>query len=311
MIHCDANSLSFLSIRLVKSKLQEIRNKIEISAGLSTDSFSSFDSVLNICNMIWMEQEEVKRKKLAEEESLYVHKTHCETENEEEVILGEIEQMFPTDVDNDFGEFIESNSLEKVIKKPTPKKPTPNKSLDILSMQDMNMLCRNFIDVMNKFSRCYYYDPKTSANGSKTTLDFITPYKTNALVFNQLLKKFKSCLDTETDEIFYGGIGLIIGITQQNYDFVQITGESLHARPCTNNLYRSLRLDKPDRPYDFYKDSNTSEIMGCTDVLRKIEIKCNDELKLWPDHAVLIDVSTKFSAPFFDVSSSFSIPSTT
>lgn len=78
-------------------------------------------------------------------------RTHCETEDEEEVILGEIEKMFPTDVDNDFGEFIESNSLEKIIKKATPKKS--NKSVDILSMDDMKLLCRSFIDIMNRFSR--------------------------------------------------------------------------------------------------------------------------------------------------------------
>lgn len=65
---------SFRSYRLVKSKLHEIRNKIEIETGLSTDSFSKLDSVLNICNKIWMEQEEVKRKRIAEEESLYVQK---------------------------------------------------------------------------------------------------------------------------------------------------------------------------------------------------------------------------------------------
>lgn len=78
-------------------------------------------------------------------------RTHCETEDEEEVILGEIEKMFPTDVDNDFGEFIQSNSLEKIIKKANPK--TSIKSLDVLSMEDMALLCRSFIDIMTRFSR--------------------------------------------------------------------------------------------------------------------------------------------------------------
>ncbi|XP_037035796.1 midasin isoform X2 [Bradysia coprophila] len=254
---------------LVKSKLHEIRNRIEISGDVSLDSFSKYDSVLNICNMIWMEQEELKRKKLAEEESLYVHKTHCETEDEEEVILSEIEKMFPTDVDNDFGEFIQSNTLEKIIKKAVPKKS--NKSLDILSMEDMKLLCKSFVDITNKFSRSYYYNPKLSGNKGKMVLDFISPFKINSFVFNQLLNKYRSCLDNKMDEIFYGGVGLIIAISQQNYDFLQLT-------------------EKPDRPYDFYKDSNISEIVGSTEVLSKIEIRTNDELNLWPDHAVLIDM---------------------
>lgn len=59
--------------------------------------------------------------------------------------------MFPTDVDNDFGEFIQSSTLEKIIKKGNPKKS--NKSLDVLSMEDMALLCKSFIHIMNKFSR--------------------------------------------------------------------------------------------------------------------------------------------------------------
>lgn len=65
--------------------------------------------------------------------------------------MGEIEKMFPTDVDNDFGEFIQSNSLEKIIKKAAPKKS--NKTLNILSMEDMKLLCKSFIDITKKFSR--------------------------------------------------------------------------------------------------------------------------------------------------------------
>lgn len=78
-------------------------------------------------------------------------RTHCETEDEEAVILGEIEKMFPTDVDNDFGEFIQSNTLEKIIKKAAPKKAAI--SVDILSMDDMKLLCKSFVDIMNRFSR--------------------------------------------------------------------------------------------------------------------------------------------------------------
>lgn len=94
------------------------------------------------------------------------------------------------------------------------------------------------------------------------------------------------------DEIFYGGVGLIIAMAQQNYDFVQLTGME-HRRITRHHRSKAftLFLDKPDRPYDFYKDSNVPEILGSTEVLRKIEIRTNDELKLWPDHAVLVDVS--------------------
>lgn len=59
--------------------------------------------------------------------------------------------MFPTDVDNDFGEFIQENSLEKIIKKTIPKKV--NTISDVLSSEDMKLLCKSFINVMHNFSR--------------------------------------------------------------------------------------------------------------------------------------------------------------
>lgn len=78
-------------------------------------------------------------------------RTHCETVNEDQVILEEIEKVFPTNVQNDFGEFIEEKSSDEIIKKATPKKS--DKTLDVLSMEDMKFLCKSFIDIMNKFSR--------------------------------------------------------------------------------------------------------------------------------------------------------------
>lgn len=185
---------------------------------------------------------------------LILWRTRCETEDEEEVILAEIEKMFPTDVDTDFGEFIQSDSLEKIVKKSIPKEAS--KSSDILSPEDMKLLCTSFINIMQNFSRfvckacklihvqyllmsldsfellrCYYYNSKMNSNTPTTHLDFITPYETNSSVFNQLLKKYKSCLNTKMDETFYGGLGLIIGISQQNYDFLQISG-LYRVNPC-------------------------------------------------------------------------------
>ena len=86
------------------------------------------------------------------------HRTHCETE--EEIILGEIEKMFPTDGDNNFVKFIQSNTLEKIIKKAAPKKS--HKSVDILSIEDMKLLCKSFVDIMHKFSRFapHHFDGK-------------------------------------------------------------------------------------------------------------------------------------------------------
>lgn len=63
-----------LTYRLIKSKLEELHNKVVVAKEISADTFASFDATLNAFNQIWKKQEELRRKKAMEEESLYVNK---------------------------------------------------------------------------------------------------------------------------------------------------------------------------------------------------------------------------------------------
>lgn len=134
----------------MKSKLQEIQNSLIVSGAINEANFRKFDATLSVFNQIWKRQEETKRKRAIEEESLYVNKTKCVTEDEEEIVNQEIEQMFPSYVDDDFGEFIQNATLEQVIKKPTQN---PKTQMDILRDEDLKFICETFIDIMHKYSR--------------------------------------------------------------------------------------------------------------------------------------------------------------
>lgn len=134
----------------MKSKLQEIQNTLIVSGAIDESIFGKFDATLSVFNQIWKKREETKRKRAIEEESLYVNKTKCVTEDDEEIVNQEIEQMFPNYVDDDFGEFIQTATLEQVIKKPTPNSKTQT---NILSDDDLKFICEKFIDIMNKYSR--------------------------------------------------------------------------------------------------------------------------------------------------------------
>lgn len=133
----------------MKSKLQEIQNTLIVSGAINESNFRKFDATLSVFNQIWKRQEETKRKRAIEEDSLYVTKTKCATEDEEEIVNQEIEQMFPSYVDDDFGEFIQSATLEQVIKKPVPTA----KAQDVLSDDDLKFICETFVDIMSKYSR--------------------------------------------------------------------------------------------------------------------------------------------------------------
>lgn len=134
----------------MKSKLQEIQNSLIVSGAINESNFRKFNATLSVFNQIWKKQEETKRKRAIEEESLYVNKTKCVTEDEEEIVNQEIEQMFPNYVDDDFGEFIQSATLEQVIKKPASSAKAPT---DVLNADDLKFICETFIDIMNKYSR--------------------------------------------------------------------------------------------------------------------------------------------------------------
>lgn len=51
-----------------------------------------------------------------------------------------------------------------------------------------------------------------------------------------------------------------------------------------------LFSDTSNVKYNFYKDSNIAEVITCSEVLKKIEVRANAELALYPEHAGLLDV---------------------
>lgn len=54
--------------------MNEIRNRVHLETHLSQESFAEFNAVLSRFNGVWQKQEELRRKRIAEEESLYVTK---------------------------------------------------------------------------------------------------------------------------------------------------------------------------------------------------------------------------------------------
>lgn len=81
-------------------------------------------------------------------------------------------------------------------------------------------------------------------------------------------------MSSTIDDTFYGGIGLLINTTQ--------------------NRYRTQNQTISSKPYNFYKDQNIPEVYNTGELLDRIEARVLNELKQWPDHAVLNDVSLLF-----------------
>ncbi|XP_058826762.1 midasin [Topomyia yanbarensis] len=256
--------------RLLKSKLQEVRNLVTLRGCLGEEDFVDLDKIVNVCNQVWQKQEHLRRKRQAEDDSLYQTKSHCDDEDEEAVVQREIGDLFPNYVDEDFADFIQNDTLEQVIK--VDKVKRNQKLTETISGEDFTLICESFIYLMNKFSRSYYYIPETATNLPETIApDFIGPFKTKIAIFQQILRKYRTAFNSKLDESFYPGLSFLVGLAQEKYDDMELQNSTTAT-------------------YNFYKDSNISEVVQCVDVLKKVETRVRALLEEWPDHAVLKDI---------------------
>ncbi|XP_050076078.1 midasin [Anopheles maculipalpis] len=265
--------------RLLKARLQEVSNKIMVERIVGKRSFAELDRIVNVCNQVWQKQEHLRRKRQAEEDSLYLTKSHCEEESEDVIAQREISEMFPNYVDEDFAEFIQNDTLEQIIKAPERKeKPT-----DTIGDDDYALICESFIMLMAKYTRSYYYHPDVIASrgGENVSMNFVKPFETKLEIFNQIVQRYEPSIGSEFDEVAYGALSLAVGLLQERYDDQMEVGHI--ERKTKGGSYLSTN-------YNFYTDANIPEVLQCVKVLKIVEKRVQELLLEWPDHAVLGDI---------------------
>lgn len=266
MDHSDS-----LFFKLVKAELISTLNRVTIRKNLNTD-FQHLDEILALTLHLWKTQEELKKKKQEEEDSLYITRTRCEDESDDVVAQREIIEMFPTFIDDDFADFIQRDTLEQVVK--IDKKAIKSKHLhDIVTPDDFKLICETFINVMGRYTNSWYYEPSKGFLGSTGELkrDYLTPFEIKMNIYMKLFNTFKNCLTSDVDSSNIASICFIIGLVQQKYG--------------------NYVIDAAEKKFDFYNDSNITEILSCGVLLDKIEGRVKEQLEQWPEHAVLNDVS--------------------
>ncbi|EDW58745.1 midasin [Drosophila virilis] len=259
--------------RLLKAKLSELRNFIGIASSIDETIFAAYDDALNICNRTWQQEEQRRKEQRAEEESLYKTKTLGGIEDEELVELQEIEQNFPTHLDEDFAEFVDKPTLEQVLKL-DKKAHTKAKLAQIVNEQDYVFLARNFIDVMSTHTTVNYKEQPEQRTPQQHQLQLIQPYQTRLQVFVQLHGHYKTALGVTLDESVYNALSFALALQQRQLKDLEL--EQLQS--------------SSSQGYDYYKDSNIAEVSGCLKVLERIEQRVLAQLELYPEHAGLADI---------------------
>ncbi|TDG46488.1 hypothetical protein AWZ03_007049 [Drosophila navojoa] len=257
--------------RLLKAKLCELRNFVSIAASIDETIFTAYDDALSICNRTWQQEEQRRKDQCAEEESLYKTKTLGGIEDEELVELQEIEQNFPTNLDEDYADFVDQPTLEQVLKL-DKKASTKAKLAQIVNEQDYVFLARNFIEVMSRHTTVNYQDQEQQQREQKQ-LQLIEPYQARLQVFVQLHGHYKTALGATLDGSVYNALSFALALQQRHLKDLEL--EETHSSPAA---------------YDYYKDSNISEVNGCLSVMERIEQRVLTQLELYPEHAGLADI---------------------
>ncbi|XP_004526504.1 midasin [Ceratitis capitata] len=258
--------------RLLKAKLIELRNSIKISAHIDEGIFSELDYIFSVSNQIWQAEEERRRAQKAEEESLYVNKTRCAEEDEELLELQEIEAHFPTNVEEDFGDFLIEATLEKVVKL-DKKANLKTQKTQVIRDEDYTFLATNFIELMAQYTHVYYHKHGAGFGGA-LQLEFIEPFQARMQAFVPLYAHYKRGLNDWLAEAAYNSCTLALALQKEQLKDAGTT----------------LLVGKTAHNYNYYKDANLPEILGCMDLLKDIELIADSQLALYPEHASLIDI---------------------
>ena len=200
------NHSETIYFKLVKARVQEICNTSTVTGKVSRKSFHSFDDILNVCNQMWQKQEELKRKRQAEEDSLYITQTKCLEEDEETVKLREIAAIFPNYAEEDFNEFLQNETLEQI----TKAEKNSKKLQDIVGSDDYKIIGDYFIALM---------DQKLESR------DYLKVFEEKLQVFHPIYNQFKTCFNDSLDDAAYKSLNLLVGLCQESYDDLQLKGK--------------------------------------------------------------------------------------
>uniref|UniRef100_A0A1A9WWJ4 Midasin n=1 Tax=Glossina brevipalpis TaxID=37001 RepID=A0A1A9WWJ4_9MUSC len=254
---------------LLKVKLKEIQSFIHLEGKINQNHFRDLDFSFKIINKVWQKEEELRHKWKVEEESLYINKTKCIEDNPVLEELQELEEMFPTSVKDDFGDFLQENSLDEIFKfnKQTLKK---SQYSALIKDEDYTFIAKLFMQIYQQYPT-FYHQPVRNKSCQQTG-EFVHMFKDSMQVFLRLYQHYRSSLNEWLDEESFNSLAFSVALQQQNLELF------------------SLDEVSTTKSYNFYKDSNIQEIVTCGEVLNKIEKRVSEQLELYPEHAALVDI---------------------
>lgn len=138
---------------------------------------------------------------------------------------------------------------------------------DVIKNEEFKFITDNFSFLMQNYTNIQYESNKM---GTSESVDYDSIMKDRMDIFSKIFYKHRGSLNEDIDQTVYNSYSFIFGAEHKRID----------------NSFSCLTTS-----YNYYKDSNVSELLTCTDIMNEIEVKVVSQLQLYPDHATLNDVS--------------------
>ncbi|XP_052133380.1 midasin [Frankliniella occidentalis] len=256
---------------LLKSSILELKNFILISQSCKTEEWNALIKVLRSFTQIWEKQENERRERELDSESLYKSRgaVRCQTVTEDEEALYEIAEMFPSKRENDFGDLEPNQSLEGPPQS-VNQESNSNPSSALLSAEDVSLVSSVHMSLVLAYTKSTWFDcfPGMSSNNST---DFLTPWLQRFAVAARLISSCSYILNDNVDKCLLPSWILA----------------SYLASPKCNSVVSGSNVSPDDPSFDFYRTPCISEAQQCKPVLDGLLQRVNELLNEWPEHPTL------------------------
>lgn len=251
-------------LKITLSGLHELHNHILLNGRLSKPLWHQLSDLMHQIILIWKKQQQEVLKRQAEEESMYKNKTqiHGEQLIEEEEINQELKNYFPTYGSEDFNDLEIDSKL--LMDTEETKIVVSDRKCSHISSEEIQLVQKLYSSILRSCTASEWIKPPPQVEN----LDYIEPLVMRYNTVGLLLENASTSLSPKLSRDLYPSLNLLTEITR-----CVSQGEEIGA--------------KPKNPFDFYKDSNVSEVSSCLQLLRNIFDRVNFFLREWPDHPTL------------------------
>lgn len=163
--------------------------------------------------------------------------------------------------------------------------------MEALGPAEVKLLAETFITLMTRFVHTWYYNPEKHYSDQYREKDYLKPFDLKMSVFSKVFGHFKDCMRLEMDTKSYKALMMSVGLAKCKYGEENLGNwQARFVKHQSFNTFLTISVDAK-KEFDFYTDSNVSEVIECNQLLNKIEMRVKVLQEQWPENAILNDVS--------------------